>query len=142
MTRIMRATAGLAAASIVILGLAGCGGSSSPTTQASAILAKTGATGDGPAYKVTNNNESSSACNPGDAEADGHLSDNSQVNVCVATSNAERANGLADAIAAKSDVPIQVGKTTLVYVTSNGVDSLPKARMEAIAAKIGGTYWG
>ena len=62
--------------------------------------------------------------------------------MCVATSNAETASALADAIAAKSDVPIQVGKTTLVYVTSNGVDSLPKARMEAIAAKTGGTYRG
>ena len=131
---------------LLAIALAGCGGgSSSPTAQAAGLLSQAGATSSGPAYTVTSDNASSSACDQGNTEADGTFNDtvdkiSLDVNVCVFPSNAQLENDAATA--EESTGPgggvIQVGQTVLIYVGDNDEFSFDKNIMNTIAGKTGG----
>lgn len=135
-----------------LLVLTGCGGSSTPTGTAAALLGKAGATSDGPAYIVTSS-DADAVCNNGAAEADGavqlHGGASDTVNVCVFPSNDQLESDLqAGQYAAGSDV-IQVGQTTLVFVSGNTSDDSTSGFVTSmgesvaggmqIASKVGGT---
>ena len=101
-------------------------GSSTPAGTASGLLSKAGATSNGPAYTVTSS-DTQAECSNGATEADGsvqlHGGSSDTVNVCVFPSNDQLESDLqAGSYAADADV-IQVGQTTLVFVSGNSSDN-------------------
>lgn len=129
-------TAGLSA-----LLLAGCGSGGSPADQASALLAKTGAAKDGPAYMVAVGSNKAE-CSTGAAEADGTLGD-FYVNACTFPSASDVAGYIAEGQYAASAAIIQVGSQELVLVIpiANTIDPPPSAFVNDVAGKVGGTVY-
>lgn len=131
-----------ALAVLTVLVLAGCGGSSSPGAQASALLAKTGASSSGPAYMVAPDSPSAE-CSTGAAEADGTLGNGDTVNACVFPSAQDVASFVSGGDYAASAGLIQVGTDELVLVISAGLttDPPPSAFVQSIASRVGGTVY-
>lgn len=63
--------------------LAACGGSSTPTGTAAAILSQAGATADGSPYVVNTAQGNGPSCDNGSAEADGSFSGGETISVCI-----------------------------------------------------------
>lgn len=133
----------LAFAVLTVLVMAGCGGNSaSPATQASTLLAKTGASSSGPAYMV-GLDSSSAECSTGAAEADGQLGNGDPVYACVFPSAQDLAGYVASGQYAAASGLIQVGSDGLVLVVNSGLttDPPPTALVDDIASKVGGTIY-
>ena len=126
---------------VLVFALAGCGGSSSPAAQASALLAKTRASPSGAAYMV-GTDSSVAECSTGAAEADGTLGAD-YINACVFPSSSDLAAYVAGGQYAASAALIQVGSDQLVLVIpiANTIDPPPAAVVQNIAGKVGGTVY-
>ena len=124
--------------------VAACGGSSSPTSTASGLLAKAGATSDGPAALV-GPGDSSATCSTGATEADGTLNSNSavDVSVCIFPSANDMTSFLNDGDYPAGSGFIQVGSTTLIVVDDNVATfkggNTPSSMLQSIASATGGT---
>lgn len=127
-------------------------GSSTPAGTASGLLSKAGAVSSGPAYTVIPS-DADAQCSDGATEADGayplHGGGSDTVNVCLYASNDQLESDLqAGKYPAEADV-IQVGQTTLVFVSGNTSDNSVTGMLTGmgdsaaggalIASKIGGT---
>lgn len=127
------------------LTLAGC--SSTPPTplqQAAALLAKAGATANGPAYIVAPV-DTQSECDTGSDEADGTIaSPATYVNACVFPGNAQLQSDLdAGQYAAGAGI-VEVGEAELVFIVAEaGITGAPPAALvRSVAAKTGGAVYG
>jgi len=130
----------LAATAFLVLALAACGGSSSPTASATALLAKTGANPSGPAYMALSG--PSSNCTTGAADADGTLG-NEYVTVCVFGDNNQMIDYITDGGYAAGAALIQVGQTDLIEVSPEGYGggSPPASLVQSITGKVGGSVY-
>ena len=127
---------------VLVLVLAACGGSSSPTASAAALLSKTGATTSASAYTVTPEatNAPQVVCSVGAAEADGMIGQ-TEVSVCMFTSNAERQGFLSAGQYSADAGLVQVGQAALIVVTGQGnlTGQPPVGLVQSVASKTGGS---
>jgi hypothetical protein len=126
---------------LILLGLAACGGSSSPTGTAAGILGKTGATASSPAYMVTSGSQGNGpVCDAGSAEADGGIGTEA-VTVCVFPSNTQLKNDAARAVQGGDGATIQVGQLILIYAKDDGWNGfeLSTSGVDQLVSRTGGT---
>ena len=126
---------------LVLVALAACAGSSSPTGTAAGTLSKTGATISAPAYMVTTGTQGNGpVCDAGSAEADGGIGTEA-VTVCVFPSHAQLKNDAARAVKSGHGATIQVGQLILIYAKDDGWNGFELSTLgaEQIVSRTDGT---
>jgi hypothetical protein len=122
--------------------LASCGGSSSPTTTATALLSQAGVESGATAYTVPP--EATGApltqCPAGAAEADAVTNFAlTEVSACVFSSSTARRNFTRPGSYPAGSALIQVGQVNLIIVTEDMGELPPTELVQSIASKTGGT---